>query len=287
MKPQLSNLDKIYWPKEKITKGDLIKYYQKVGKIILPYLKDRPQSLKRCPDGINAPCFFQKNLTTHPDWVKTVKIQHTGKYINYLLIQDLDSLLYAVNLGCIELHPLLAKYQQINNPDYMVLDLDPKQATFEKVIDTANAIHEVLEEFSIPNYCKTSGATGLHIYIPLKGKYTFEQSKQFGQLIASITNDRIPEITTLIRDPKKRGKKVYIDFLQNNKGQTIAAPYCVRARPMAPVSTPLKWSEVKKGLEPTDYNIKTVLKRLDKWGDIFKPVLGKGVSIEKVLKKYG
>lgn len=287
-KPQhaeLTHLDKLYWPKEKITKGDLIKYYDQIAPYILPYLKDRPESLRRYPNGITGQTFFQKNLVSHPDWITTAPLKHKEGKVNYLLIQNEESLLYAANLGCIELHPFFSRTTSLQKPDYLIIDLDPKGASFDKVIHVAQTIHAVLEEFQIPSYCKTSGATGLHIAIPLGAKYDYSKVKAFAEVIALLVHHRTPQISTLERSISKRKNKVYIDVHQNNFGQTIAAPYSVRARPGATVSTPLKWSEVKKGLDPADFTIKNILKRVKKIGDIYQPVLKKGVDLEKIIKR--
>lgn len=280
----LTHLDKLYWPKEKITKGDLLEYYRTIAPYLLPYLKDRPQSLRRYPNGIQGQTFFQKNLTTHPDWIETFQMQHPNKKVNYLLIRDEKSLLYAANLGCIELHPFFSRISKLHNPDYLILDLDPKGASFGKVIRVAQEIHTFLEAYRLPSYCKTSGATGLHIAIPLGAKYPYSQVIAFAELLGEIIHHHLPTITTLERSLSKRGGKVYIDVHQNHLGQTIAAPYSVRARPGAPVSTPLKWSEVKKGLDPKKFTIKNVLKRVKKMGDLYAPVLKKGIDLERVLK---
>jgi len=283
-KPLLTHLDKIYWPKEKITKGDLICYYDEISPWILPYLKDRPESLKRFPNGIGEKPFFQKNLTNHPDWVETTKIEHRDKQVEYALIQNEETLLYLANLGCIEIHPFLSRVQKLHYPDYMIFDLDPKEASFIKLIEVARVLHEVLEEIEVPSYCKTSGATGLHIAIPLGAKYSYEQVKYFAEIIALLVNKRLPKITTLERSIAKREGKIYIDCYQNNFGQTIASVYSVRARPGAPVSTPLKWDEVRKGLDPKEYTIKTLFPRLKKYKDLYAPVLGNGINLRSALK---
>ncbi len=283
-KSLFKNLDKIFWPADKITKGDLMRYYLEVAPWILPHLKDRPQSLKRSPNGIEGETFFQKNLEKHPDWIETIPIQHERKNIDYLLIQDEKSLLYAVNLGCIEIHPFFSRFRKLQNPDFVVFDLDPKGASFDKVIEVAQTLHEVLEEIEIRSYCKTSGATGLHIAIPLGAKYNYEDAKKFALLVATIVQERIPKISTLERSIAKRRGKVYIDCYQNNFGQTLACAYSVRARPGAPVSTPLHWKEVKKGLDPKKFTIKTIFKRLKKWGDLYLPALEKGVDLRAALK---
>ncbi len=283
-KALLTHLDKIFWPEDKITKGDLLNYYDKISPWILPYLKDRPESLRRFPHGIEGETFFQKNLKDHPDWIETVEITHSNKKVNYLLIQNEESLLYAANLGCIEIHPFFSRVKKLHNPDFLVFDLDPKGASFLKVIQIAQALHEFLEEIEVPNFCKTSGATGLHIAIPLGAKYTYDQAKQFAEIVAAIVQSRLPKISTLERSIAKRKGKVYIDCYQNNFGQTLASVYSVRARKGASVSTPLKWEEVKKGLDPKDYTIKTILPRLKKMGDLFAPILGKGINLPAALR---
>lgn len=281
----ITNPTKIFWPEEKITKGDVLAYYEFVAPFILPYLKDRPESLRRFPEGISKPHFFQKNLIKKPEWISTVKIEHSDKTVNYLIIEDVKSLLYAVNLGCIEIHPLLSKYQSIDYPDFLLLDLDPVNISFDAVIETALEIHRILDDLEIAHYCKTSGSRGLHICIPLNAQYTYEQSKQFAEIIAQITHRHLPSITSLERSPKKRSKKVYIDYLQNNFGQTMAAPYSLRAQPKAPVSTPLEWQEVQKGCDPLDFNILTIKDRLKKKPDFFKPILQRGINMTRALKK--
>ena len=284
-KKLLTNLDKIYWPKEKITKGELLSYYEKMAPWILPYLKDRPESLRRYPNGIEGETFFQKNLQDHPKWIKTVMIPSKDKEVNYLLIQNEESLLFASNLGCIELHPFFSRVKKIHNPDFVIFDLDPKGASFDKVIHVAQTIHEILEALDVPSYCKTSGATGLHIAVPLGSKYTYQEAKEFAEQVAELVVQRLPKIATVERSIAKRKGKVYVDCQQNNLGQTLAAPYSVRARPGAPVSTPLQWKEVKKGLDPKKFTIFTIFSRLKKFGDLFSPVLGKGVNLKNIWKK--
>ncbi|MFI5333559.1 MAG: non-homologous end-joining DNA ligase [Chlamydiales bacterium] len=282
--PKLTNLDKVFWPKEKITKGDVLRYYDKIAPWILPYLKDRPESLKRFPNGVDGESFFQKDVKEHPDWIETTRIKHENKTINYLLIQNEVSLLFVANLGCIEIHPFFSRFTKPDYPDYMIFDLDPKEASFDDVVRVAKEVHVVLEEIEVASYCKTSGATGLHVTVPLGAKYTYDQVKRFAEVVAMIVHSRLPEITTLERSIAKRKGKVYIDCYQNNFGQTIAAAYSLRARPGAPVSTPLKWKEVKKGLDPKKYNIKTIFSRLKRLKDIYFPVLGKGANLEAALR---
>lgn len=285
MTVQLSNLDKLYWKKDKITKGDMLEYYAAVAPYMLPYLKDRPLVLHRFPEGIEGESFYQKEAGKNlPSFVKTVSIQHTAKKINYILVQNAKTLLYVANLGSFEFHPFSSTVKHLDKPDYMVLDLDPENTPFDNVVDTASAIHEVLEEAKIPSFCKTSGARGLHVFVPLGHKYDYDKCTRFAELLAAIVNARVPRLTSLERMPKKRQKKVYIDFLQNHKGQTIVSAYSVRGRPHATVSTPLLWKEVKHGLDPADFTIRTVPKRLSQKGDLFKPILGKGINLTVSLR---
>ncbi|MGE5681404.1 MAG: DNA ligase D, partial [Bacillota bacterium] len=283
----LTNLKKIYWPQEGITKGDLIEYYKNISKYMLPYLKNRPHTLLRHPNGINEESFFQKDLgETAPEWIQTVNIlsESNRREVRYLVCTNKASLLYMVNLGCIEINPWSSKINKLDNPDYMVIDLDPLEIEFEKVIQTALVVKEVLDQAKVKSYCKTSGSTGLHIYVPLKGNYEFDVVKKFAHMIAKMVNQKLPEITSLERSPAKRRGKVYIDYLQNKIGSTVAAPYSVRPRAGAPVSAPLLWKEVKTGLNPDKFTIKNIIKRLEKNGDFFKGVLGPGINIIKSVK---
>ncbi len=284
----LTHLEKVYFPKEGYTKGDVVEYYRSVADLILPYLKDRPQSLHRHPGGVRGPSFFQKDVHHQvPSWIPTAEVYSDshGKEINYLLCQDEATLLYLANLGCIEINPWNSRVGSLDNPDYFVIDLDPEDIGFDAVIETAQAVKEVLDRAGIEGYPKTSGKTGIHIFIPLGAGYAVEQAKQFAEVIAHLANALLPDITSIERSPKNRQKKVYLDYLQNNRGQTLAAPYSLRPVDGAPVSTPLRWSEVKKGLDPQDFTLKTIRKRVKKVGDLWKPVLGKGINLEKALKR--
>jgi bifunctional non-homologous end joining protein LigD len=280
----LSHLDKVFWPEEGYTKGDLLEYYEKISPIILPYLKERPLVLRRQPNGVEDTGFYQKNIENLPPEISQVSIEHEKRTVHYMMANNKTDLLYAANLGCIEMHPFLSRVEHLDRPDFLVLDLDPVDISFDHVLETALVIHEILENFKIKSYCKTSGSRGLHILVPLKARYDFEQSKRFGELVATLTHEQLPKITSLERSPAKRQRKVYIDYLQNNRGQTIVAPYSVRGKPHAPVSTPLEWDELKPGIKPTDFTIKNTFNRLSQMGDIFKPVLKQGANLEKALK---
>lgn len=285
---KLTNLDKIYWPEEKYTKGDLISYYRTIASYILPYLADRPESLHRHPNGIGKQSFFQKDMKDMPpDWIQTIEIhsESNDKDINYLVCQDEATLVYMNNLGCIEINPWNSRIQNLENPDYIVIDLDPGENTFDEVIQTALEVKKVLDKAGAEGYCKTSGSSGLHIYIPLGAKYNYEDSRNFAHVIAQLVLAQLPDLTSLERSPKARKKKIYLDYLQNRIGQTLAAPYGVRPKPGATVSAPLEWKEVKKGLHPSKFTIKNMLQRVKKKGDLFKGVLGKGIDMEKCLNK--
>jgi bifunctional non-homologous end joining protein LigD len=283
---RLTHQDKVYWPRDGYTKGDLVAYYREIAPVILPYLQGRPESLHRHPDGIEGESFFQKDVDHQPpDWVRTEEIysESNKKDINYLVCEDEASLAYLANLGCIELNPWHSRVGKLERPDYLLIDLDPEEIGFDEVVRVAQTIHRILERAEVASYPKTSGATGLHICVPLGANYDYDQAKQFAQLIATLAHAELPETTSLERSPKKRQGKVYLDYLQNRYGQTMAAPYCVRPRPGAPVSTPLAWKEVKKGLDPAKFTIRTIHTRLEKKGDLWEPVLGPGVDLAKAL----
>lgn len=286
----LTNQDKIYFPKDGITKGDIVQYYNEVATLILPYLKDRPESMNRFPNGIDSPSFYQKDIDVDktPKWLKTKKIfsESNDADVNYLICNDKETLLYMANLGCIEINPWNSTIKNISNPDWLVIDLDPaKEDDFKTVVETALVVKEVMDELETECLCKTSGASGLHIYIPLGAQYDYDSIKILAELIAKEVQTRLPKTTSIERSIKKRENKLYIDFLQNRRGQTLAAPYSVRPKPGATVSTPLEWNEVNEKLHPSQFTIKNVLQRFEKKGDLWKPVLSKGANIKKIIKK--
>jgi len=285
----LTNRQKVYFPQDNITKGDLLDYYMEVAGLMIPYLKDRPESMNRFPNGITGQSFYQKDLDieTTPSWLKTQKIfsESNNEDIDYLICNDKATLIYMANLGCIEMNPWNSTLQHLENPDWMVIDLDPETTNFKEVVAAALTVRDVLEEMETEGYCKTSGATGLHIYVPLAARYEYESVRLFGQMIAEKVNERIPGITTINRTIQKREHKIYIDYLQNRRGQTLAAPYSVRPVPGATVSTPLEWSEVTEKLSPSQFTIRNVLQRFDKKGDLWKGVLGNGADLEKIIMK--
>ena len=285
-----SNLDKIYWPDEGITKGELINYYEAIAPFILPYLKNRPLSLKRNPNGIKDEGFYHKDAgDIAPAWMKTADIQaaSTGKTVHYLVCNNVKSLLFIANLGCIEMNPWNSVTGKLANPDYLVLDIDPSEKnTFDQVIEVALTIKDVLDRTGITGYCKTSGASGLHVYVPCNKKYEYDTVRDFAKILATMVHEQLPSSTTLERSLSKRKKnQIYVDYLQNSRGQTLASAYSARPKPGATVSAPLDWKEVKQGLHPSLFTIKNMVKRTEKKGDLFKAVLEKGINIPAALKK--
>jgi bifunctional non-homologous end joining protein LigD len=284
-----THLSKVFWPKEKYTKRDLLNYYYQIAPFILPWLKDRPQSLNRHPNGITAPGFYQKNVSGKvPDWITTFPYHSAQDKEDkeFLVCTDEASILYMVSLGCIELNPWSSRVKTPDNPDWCIIDLDPdKKTPFEKVIESAQVTQKILDAAGVTSCCKTSGSTGLHIYFPLGAQYTYEHSKEFARLIVQHVHKEIPSYTTIERMTADRKGRMYLDFLQNRPQATIAAPYSVRPKPGATVSAPLRWEEVKKGLTMQDFTIKNMAARLRETGDLFKPVLAKGINMEAALKK--
>ncbi|MGF7028976.1 DNA ligase D [Sphingobacterium siyangense] len=286
---KFTNLDKIFWPKEKITKRDLINYYYQAAPFILPYLKGRPQSMNRFPNGIEDEGFYFKNVTdTAPEWADTY-LYHSDsddKVRHYLVGKDEATLLYMANLGCIEMNPWNSTVKKPEHPTYCIIDLDPDKNSFDQVIEAAQVTKQILDDMGVPSYCKTSGSTGLHIYIPLGNKYTYEQCKEFARVIVTLVHRELPDYTTLERAIKDRKGKMYLDFLQNRPHATIASVYSVRPKAGATVSMPLHWDEVKKGLKMSDFHIFNAIERMQSEGDIFKPILGKGIDLKAAIEKF-
>jgi bifunctional non-homologous end joining protein LigD len=283
-----TNLSKLYWPKEKISKRDMLNYYYQVAPYILPHLKDRPQSLNRHPNGINGKSFYQKDVTGKvPDWIKTFPYRSAEdeRDKNFMVCTDEASLLYMASLGCIEMNPWSSRIQSPDHPDWCIIDLDPDKNKFDQVIEAAQVTRQVLESAGVTSYCKTSGSTGLHVYIPLEAAYTYESSKEFARMIVTFVHEQLPGFTSIERATAKRKGKIYLDFLQNRPQATLATVYSLRPKPGATVSMPLHWEEVKKGLSMHDFTIHNALSRIKQEGDLFKPVLGKGISMKAVIAK--
>lgn len=284
----ISNRKKVYWPDEGFTKGDVIDYYDKMADYILPHLKGRPLSLKRNPNGINDSGFYHKDAGENaPSFVDVFKVksESNDKIIDYIVCNNKSTLLYVVNLGCIEINPWNSTTKRPGHPTWMVIDIDPSDKnTFTEVVDTALTVKIILDKAGVQSYCKTSGSSGLHVYTPLKNKYDYVTVKDFALIIASLVQQQLPGTTTLERSLSKRGAKIYIDYLQNRTGQTLASVYSLRPVPGASVSTPLEWKEVNHKLTPKQFTIQNILQRIKKKGDLFLPVLQESNSIEKALK---
>ncbi|MEJ1237508.1 DNA ligase D [Chryseolinea sp. T2] len=285
---KFTNLSKIYWPESDVSKREMINYYYQVAPYLLPYLKDRPQSLNRFPNGINGKSFYQKDVTGKvPDWVERF-LYHSSDSTedkHFMVPQSEADILLMANMGCIELHPWSSTIQTPDNPDWCIIDLDPGKNTFDQVIEAALVTKDVLDEIGLKSHCKTSGSTGMHIYIPMAAQYTYEESKEFARAVVTVVNQRIPSFTSIERIVSNRKGKMYLDFLQNRPQATLAAPYSLRPKPGATVSMPLYWEEVKKGLTMKDFTIFNAVERLRSEGDIFKPVIGKAIKLEKPAKK--
>ena len=285
----ITNRDKVFWPGEGYTKGDLIDYYEAVAPWLLPWLEDRPLVLTRYPDGIDGKSFYQKDAPGFtPDWIRVERMwsDTTEREISYFVADCVESLVYLANMGTIPLHIYHSRTEAIEQPDWCVLDLDPKEAPFKDVLAVARAIHELCEEIELPNFVKTSGSTGLHILLPLANQFTFEQSRILGELLGRVIVTRLPDICTITRNPSKRDGKVYIDYLQNGSGKLIAGTYCVRPKAGAPVSMPITWDEVNSRLKPDKLTIKNALRRMKKWDeDPALGVLDAGVDLLGALER--
>lgn len=284
---KFTNLNKLYWPEDGISKRDMFNYYDRVAPYMLPYLLDRPMSLNRFPDGIHGQSFYQKNVAEAAhSWAHTMP--HTnekGEEKSYLLGHDRATLLWMATLGCIEMNPWFSRVQSLDNPDYCVIDLEPDNNTFDQVIEAAQMTKTVLEGMGVPSFVKTSGSTGIHIYVPLGAQYSYDQSQLFAEVVVKLVHRELPSYTTLERMIANRNGKMYLDFLQNRPGATIAGVYSLRPKPGATVSMPLHWNEVKPGLTMRDFTIHNSPDRLRETGDLFMGVLGDGIHMVAVIYK--
>lgn len=273
----LTNLDKVYWPEDGYTKGDLVRGYYEIAKYILPYLKDRPLILKRYPNGIDKPFFHQHDVDEAPDYARTVEIEvEEGRLVNYLVCDNLATLLYVANLGAIELHPWNSRTRNLDRPDWVVFDLDPGEGVeFAAICEVALRVKDVIGRAGLECFAKTSGSRGIHVYAPLKPVHGYEEVADFAERAASIVASELPRLATVERSLKKRPRRsVYVDHFQNARGKSVVAPYSARPRPGATVSAPLDWAEVKRGkITPQDFTIKNIRKRVERKGDLFSPVL--------------
>ena len=265
----VTSLDRIYWPDEKLTKFDLLSYYLKVADYIMPYLQDRPAILQRYPRGIKAPMFFQQDLESAPEFIKTKRLTNQeGRQLDYFVYSTLGSLLHFVNLGNIEQHPWHSTTKHLDKPDWIAIDLDPKSAPWENVLQVALTVKEVADEIGLQVFPKTSGSSGMHIYVPLKPTIEYEQVAEFAKLFAGEVARRVPKIATVERTiAKRKSTQVYVDWMQNARGKSLASVFTARARSGATISMPLTWKQISQGVKITDFTITNAPELLKKKGD--------------------
>ena len=285
---KVTHLNKVFWKQEGITKGELIHYYRDMAGYIVPYLKDRPISMRRQPNGTEDEGFFQKDVdVSHlPSWIKTHPLysESNDKNINYITGSDAATLMYMVNLGCIEINPWLSSYKKPDNPDFVVIDIDPHDVPFTEAVEVALKTKEIFERMQLDVFIKTSGSKGLHIYCYVGAKYDYDFTKMFAEYVAKLVHDELPDITSVERNPAKRKNKTYVDFLQNRRGQTIACPYSVRPKPGATVSAPLHWHEVNNDLKLSDYTIHNMRERVKQVDDPWKDLTKNKADLRKALE---
>ena len=286
-KASVTNPEKVFWPKDGYTKGDLVTYYRAISKWMLPYLKDRPVMLTRWPDGIEGKMFYQKDAPAFaPPWIRTEKIysEDSQREISYFIIDSEEALAYVANLAAITIHMWSSRIQHLERPDWLLFDIDPKGSTTMNAVAVAREVANVLREVGLEPVLKTSGQMGLHVVVGLAPKYTYDQAKMFSELVAQIVVNRIPKIATINRNPHTRKGRVYIDYLQLGHGKTIAATFSVRPVPRAPVSAPMTWKELKPSLDPTIYNIETMPARMSRMKrDPFLDAIETHVVLEDAL----
>jgi bifunctional non-homologous end joining protein LigD len=286
----LTSLDRIYWPDENFSKADLIRYYDAVWDEIKPYLKDRPLIMKRYPTGIGGPFFHQHDVDEVPEFVETIELEAedaAGPHmVDYVVCQNRATHLYLANLGAIERHPFHSTVKKLDRPNWFVFDLDPgEKVNFETILDVAMVANEIISELGLRSYAKTSGSRGVHVYVPIKPAYTYEQVAALAAAIAARVADAVPEQATVARSKAKRkDTQIYVDHMQNAYGKSVVGPYSVRPKPGAPVSAPLTWDEVrKKKIDIEDFTIKTMAARLKKKGDLFAKVLADKQGLKKAM----
>jgi bifunctional non-homologous end joining protein LigD len=275
-KVRLTNLAKPFWPESGIAKGDLLQYYADIAPVLLPHLRDRAMVMKRYPNGARGKCFFMKRAPSpRPDWIETCAIEHrSGNVIDFPIIQDVASLLWVINLGCIDLNPWYARCDDYDCPDYLHFDLDPVPgATFAKVLDAALLVHEALKTLEMPTFVKTTGSKGVHVYVPIVRGPTQKQVWTFAKALAQTLAVRNPKLLTAeYRIAKRPRGRVLVDYNQNAWGRTLASVYSPRPRPRAPVSTPVSWKEIEKGVAIDDFRLDNVPARVQRLGDLWSPL---------------
>ncbi len=282
---RIKNLDKLYYPADGVTKRDVLNFYERVADYLIPHWRDRPLSLRRYPDGIEGEGFFQKNAEGLPDWIRTATIDDGGPMCR-VIGDGRDQLLYLAQLGCIDQNPWMSRLDSLDHPDFMLIDLDPQQCPFDRIVEAAQLIRQKLEALGLRGFPKTTGGDGMHIYVPVRPVYRYDQTKALAEILARVCAAERPDLFTLPRSvAQRRADRVYFDYLQNGRGKTISAPYVLRAHPGAPVATPLDWTEVRPGLNPKQFHIRNAPDRFRRAGDLFRGVLELPQELETALEK--
>lgn len=284
--PDATHLDKIFWPGEGITKGDVLAYYERMAPVILPHVRGRPENLRRHPNGIRGTSFYQQDTSelALPRFVHVARIraETTGETLRHIVCDNRETLRYLANLGCIELNPWLSRVGSLARPDYLVFDLDPSRGnSFEDVVRVAQALRALLDELALPSRPKTSGKRGIHVAVPLSARYTYARSRAFARAVAERLAGEHPALATVAPRKSARGRRVYLDTSRNARGQTLAACYALRSVPGAPVSCPLAWHEVRRGLDQGAFTIKTMPRRIKRVGDLWRGTLGRGADLAR------
>lgn len=287
-----THLERVYWPEEGYTKGDLVRYYQEISRYILPYLEDRALIMRRYPSGINGQSFHQHDIHQEvPDFMRTaaLEVEDGGAHtVDYVVGSNEATLLYMANLGVIEQHPWHSRVGDLEHPDWFVFDLDPSEGVeFGTICDVALTTREVLARVGLESYAKTSGSRGIHVYVPVKPAYEYEQIAELAERVATAVAREQSEVATVERSKRKRGARmIYVDHMQNARGKSVVAPYSVRPKQGATVSAPLEWKEVeRKKIKTADFHIKNMPRRVESKGDLFKPMLKKAQKLEGVFER--
>ncbi|HKH84411.1 MAG TPA: non-homologous end-joining DNA ligase [Gemmatimonadales bacterium] len=283
----ISRPEKVLFPEDGITKGDLIEYYARIAPKMVPHLRDRPLTLERYPNGINTKRFFQKEVSSYfPNWIRRVTVKKVGGTVTHVVCNDTATLVYLANQACVTPHIFLSRTDKLNYPDQLVLDLDPQGEDFELVRSTARALKELLDELELPAFLKTTGSRGLHLVVPLQRREEYDSVRDFARELAAIVVSQAPKERTLEQLKADRGQRVFIDTNRNGYAQLVAPAYAVRARKGAPVSVPLDWKELEqKSLRPNAYTIRTIFDRVEKSGDPWADFWKSGVSLTKARRK--
>ena len=285
---QFTSLNKLYYPKDNISKRDVINYYAAVADLLIPYLKDRPLSLRRYPEGIEGEGFFQKHADKgFPPWMRVEQIVAEDGHLRMQLIgEGKAELLFLANFGCIDQNPWMSRVDSIDHPDFILIDLDPFECSYDKIVEAAHCVRRKLEQLGLESFPKTTGGHGMHLYIPLEPVYSYDQTKAMAEIVARLVAAERPDLFTTPRAVARRDKgKVYFDHLQNGKGKTISAPYVLRAHPGGPVATPLEWREVRPGLTPSQFHVRNAMDRFDRVGDLFEGVRTRLQRIETAMER--